>query len=286
MIYLNGEFMPVEQAKISVLDRGFIFGDGAYEVVPVYSGHPFRLDEHLRRLQNSLDTISLSNPLSNAEWTRLTGEMVKRNGGGDLQVYYHVTRGVAPKRDHAFPKGIKPTVFMMANPLVTPAAEVVKNGAATVSSPDNRWLRCDIKSISLLANCLKKQYAVDHDALEVVMFRDGFLTEASASNVMAVKNGVILAPPKDNLMLPGITYDVVLELAKAHNVPMEVRKVAEAEVRGADELWLTSSTKEVLAIATLDGKNIGNGKPGSLFHKMYGWYQDFKKEVMRQPALA
>ncbi len=286
MIYLNGKFMPIEEATIPVLDRGFIFGDGVYEVVPVYSGHPFRLGEHLRRFQNSMDTIALTNPLPDAEWTRLTTEIVKKNGGGDLQVYYHVTRGVAPKRDHAFPKGITPTVFMMANPLVTPAPDVIKNGAVTVSSTDNRWLRCDIKSISLLANCLKKQYAVDHDALEVVMFRDGFLTEASASNVLAIKNGAILAPPKDNLILPGITYDVILELAKQHGVPLEVRRVAEAEVRSADELWLTSSTKEVLAIATLDGKNIGNGKPGPLFHKMFGWYQDFKAAVMRAPAVA
>jgi D-alanine transaminase len=286
MIYLNGKFMPIEEATIPVLDRGFIFGDGVYEVVPVYSGHPFRLGEHLRRFQNSMDTIALTNPHTDAEWSRLSREIIEKNGGGDLQVYYHVTRGVAPKRDHAFPKGIKPTVFMMANPLVTPTPEVIKSGATTVSSTDNRWLRCDIKSISLLANCLKKQYAVDHDALEVVMFRDGFLTEASASNVLAIKNGVILAPPKDNLILPGITYDVILELAAKHKLPLEVRKIAEAEVRGADELWLTSSTKEVLAIATLDGKNIGSGKPGPLFHKMYGWYQDFKNEVMRAPAVA
>jgi D-alanine transaminase len=289
MIYLNGEFMPIEQAKIPVLDRGFIFGDGVYEVVPVYSGHPFRLGEHLRRLQNSMDTIQLKNPHTDAEWTRLTREMVEKNGGGDLQVYYHITRGVPKNRDHALPKGLAPTVFMMATPLVTPSAEAVKNGAVTVSAEDNRWLRCDIKSISLLANCLRRQYALDHDAVEVVMFRDGFLTEGSASNIIAVKNGVMLAPPKDNLILPGITYDVIMELAKKHNVPLEIRKIAEAEVRAADELWLASSTKEVLAIATLDGKPVGGekgGNPGPLFHKMYGWYQDFKREVMRAPATA
>src|SRR5208283_5348104 len=158
------------------------------------------------------------------------------------------------------------------------------------SAEDNRWLRCDIKSISLLANCLRRQYALEHDALEVVMFRGGFLTEGSASNIIAVKNGIVLAPPKDNLILPGITYDVILELATAHGVPLEVRRIAEAEVRAADELWLTSSTKEVLAIATLDGQPVGGdvtgGKPGPQFRKMYAWYQDFKNAVMRAPATA
>lgn len=287
MIYLNGEFMPIEQAKIPVLDRGFIFGDGVYELVPVYSGHPFRLGEHLRRLQNSMNAIQLKNPHSNAEWTRLTVEMVKKNGGGDLQIYFHVTRGVQSKRDHALPIGIAPTVFMMATPLATPPKEQIEGGVATVSAEDNRWLRCDIKSISLLANCLRRQYAVDHHAAEVVMFRDGFLTEGSSSNVVAVKNGVLLAPPKDHLILPGITYDVILELADKHGVPVDIRRIAEAEIRAADELWLTSSTKEVLAIATLDGKPVGNdGKPGPHFRKMHTWYQDFKNTVMRSPAVA
>jgi D-alanine transaminase len=288
MIYLNGEFMPIEQAKIPVLDRGFIFGDGVYEVIPVYSGHPFRFGEHMRRLRNSMDNIQLKNPYTETEWGRLTHEIVERNGGGDLQVYYHITRGVQTKRDHAFPAGLAPTVFVMANPLVTPPAEQIERGVNTVSVDDNRWLRCDIKAISLLANCLRRQYAIDHNAVEVVMFRDGFLTEGSASNVLAVSNGVLLAPPKDNLILPGITYDVILELAKQHGVTTEVRRISEAEVRVADELWLTSSTKEVLAIATLDGKPVGDdargGKPGPLFRKMHAWYQEFKNAVMRAPA--
>jgi D-alanine transaminase len=290
MIYLNGEFMPLEQARIPVLDRGFIFGDGVYEVVPVYSGHPFRFGEHMRRLRNSLDAIQLRNPHTDQEWAQLTAEIVKKNGGGDLQVYYHVTRGMQAKRDHAFPATVIPTVFMMANPLVTPAAELIEHGVDTVSAEDNRWLRCDIKSISLLANCLRRQYAIDHDAIEVVMFRDGFLTEGSASNIIAVKNNVMLVPPKDNLILPGITYDVVLELAAKHGVACEVRRVSEAEVRSADELWLTSSTKEVLAIKMLDGKPVGSGakagKPGPMFRKMHAWYQEFKDAVMRAPAIA
>jgi D-alanine transaminase len=286
MIYLNGEFMPIEQARIPVLDRGFIFGDGVYEVVPVYSGHPFRLSEHLRRLRNSMATIQLRNPHTDAEWTRLTHDMVEKNGGGDLQVYYHVTRGVQAKREHAFPAGIAPTVFMMASPLVTPPAEQIERGVDTVSAEDNRWLRCDIKSISLLANCLRKQYAIEQGAVEVVMFRDGFLTEGSASNILVVSKGVLLAPPKDHLILPGITYDVILELAHKHGAATEVRRIAEAEVRAADELWLTSSTKEVLAIKTLDEKSVGGGKPGPQFRKMYAWYQEFKNAVMRAPAVA
>jgi D-alanine transaminase len=290
MIYLNGEFMPIEQARIPVLDRGFIFGDGVYELVPVYSGHPFRFGEHMRRLRNSLDAIQLKNPHSEQEWARLTAEIAKKNGGGDLQIYYHITRGVQTRRDHAFPANVTPTVFMMANPLVTPAAGLIEHGVDTVSAEDIRWLRCDIKSISLLANCLRRQYAIDHDAVEVVMFRDGFLTEGSASNVFVVKNDKLLVPPKDNLILPGITYDVVLELAAAHCVTCEIRRVAEAEVRSADELWLTSSTKEVLAIKMLDGTPVGSGamagKPGPLFRKMHAWYQQFKDAVMRAPAIA
>jgi D-alanine transaminase len=244
----------------------------------------------MRRLQNSLDAIQLASPHTTQEWARLTAEIVKQNGGGDLQVYYHITRGVQTRRDHAFPANVAPTVFMMASPLVTPAAELIEHGVATVTVDDNRWLRCDIKSISLLANCLRRQYAIDHGAVEVVMFRDGFLTEGSASNIIAVKNDVMLMPPKDNLILPGITYDVVLELAIGHGVACDVRRVAEAEVRSADELWLTSSTKEVLAIRMLDGKPVGGGakagKPGPLFRKMYAWYQEFKDAVMRAPAIA
>ena len=283
IVYLNGKFMPVEDAHIPVLDRGFIFGDGVYEVIPVYSRHPFRLAEHLRRLQHSLDRVRIANPYSDAEWTRLAGEIIKRNAGEDQSVYLQVTRGVA-KRDHAFPKGVQPTVFMMSNPLVTPAPALVESGVACISAQDYRWLNCDIKSVSLLGNCLLRQISADVGAAETILFRDGRLTEASASNVFIVRDGVVLTPPKDNLVLPGITYDVVIEIARAREFQLEVRPVSEAEVRGADEIWITSSTKEVLAVTTFDGKPVGDGKPGPLFRRMHALYQQFKQEHMRRAA--
>jgi D-alanine transaminase len=285
MIYLNGEWMPIEQAKIPVLDRGFIFGDGVYEVIPSYSGHPFRLREHLVRLQSSLDGVRIANPYNPDRWDELVRDIVARNPWEDQYVYLQVTRGVAP-RDHAFPKGAKPTVFMMANPLVTPPQSQREQGVAAVTVADNRWLRCDIKSTSLLANCLLRQAAADAGAVESVLLRDGMLTEGSASNIFVVKNGVIITPPKTNFILPGITYDVVIELARANRLPLEVRPVSEAEVRNADELWLTSSTKEVLPIATLDGKPVGAGKPGPLAARMNQLYQDYKRTVMRAPTHA
>ncbi len=287
MIYLNGEWMPIDQARIPVLDRGFIFGDGVYEVIPAYSGHPFRLREHLARLQSSLTGVRIDNPLSPERWEALVREIVAKNPWEDQGVYLQVTRGVAP-RDHAFPKNVKPTVFMMSNALVTPPQEQRERGVAAITVADNRWLRCDIKSVSLLANCLLRQSAVDGGAAEAVLLRDGFLTEGSASNIFVVRNGVIITPPKSNFILPGITYDVVIELARAHGLPLEIRPVSEAEVRDADELWLTSSTKEVLPISTLDAKPVGHGtnagKPGPLGARMYQLYQDYKRTVMRAPA--
>jgi D-alanine transaminase len=287
MIYLNGEWMAIEQARIPVLDRGFIFGDGVYEVIPCYSGHPFRLHEHLQRLQSSLDGVRIENPHSIERWEALVREMVARNPMEDQYVYLQVTRGVAP-RDHAFPKGVKPTVFMMTNPLVTPPQDQRERGVAAITAVDNRWLRCDVKSVSLLANCLLRQAAADAGTAEVVLLRDGFLSEGSASNIFVVKSGVIITPPKSNFILPGITYDVVIELARAHRLPLEIRQVSEAEVRDADELWLTSSTKEVLPITTLDDKPVGHGKnagkPGPVAAQMYQLYQDYKRTVMRMPA--
>jgi D-alanine transaminase len=282
MIYLNGEFMPLGQARVPVLDRGFIFGDGVYEVIPVYSRHPFRLAEHLRRLQASLEGIRLSNPHDDAEWTRLVRRLIELNEPEDQSLYLHVTRGVA-KRDHAFPRGVAPTVFMMSNALVTPPRDQVEKGVGAITATDNRWLRCDIKAIALLPNVLLRQLAVDADCVETVLLRDGSMTEGAASNIFVVKDGILLAPPKNHLMLPGITYDVVLELAQADGIKHEVRPVAEFELRGADEAWLTSSTKEVLAIVRLDGKSVGKGVPGPLFSRMYTLYQEYKERVMRVP---
>jgi D-alanine transaminase len=286
-IYLNGQYMPISEAKISVLDRGFIFGDGVYEVIPVYSRKAFRLAEHLQRLQHSLDGIKLPNPHSDGEWTSIINELIARNSGEDQYLYLHITRGVA-KRDHAFPNPpVKPTVFMMSNPLPAPPAELLRSGVGAVTAPDNRWLRCDIKSIALLPNVLLRQMAVDAGCAETILLRadantgGAFMTEGAASNIFVVKNGKLLAPPKDNLMLPGITYDVILEIAAANDIPHEVRRIAKAEVFDADELLLTSSTKEVLAITRLDGKSVGSGKPGTMFTQMHRLYQNFKRDVMR-----
>jgi len=280
MIYLNGQFLPIEEARISVLDRGFIFGDGVYEYIPVYSRRPFRLAEHLARLQYSLDGIRLANPHSVAEWTQLLEELVERNPGDDLSLYLHITRGVAP-RDHPFPQGVAPTVFMMATPLIPPGAEWVASGVAAVTATDNRWLRCDIKAISLLPNVLLRQLAVDAGAAETILLRDGFLSEGTATSIFVVRDDQLLAPPKGPLILPGITYDVMLELAAANGIASQVREISEFEIRSAQELWLTSSAKEVLAITTLDGRPVGSGAPGPVFRKMYGLYQTFKRDIMR-----
>jgi len=278
--YLNGQFLPLAEAKISVLDRGFVFGDGVYELVPVYSKKPFRLDEHLHRLQGSLDGIRLANPHEMAGWRERILQLIALQDFSDQSLYIQVTRGVAP-RDHAFPKEVPPTVFMFAQPLVTSTPGQKAAGVCAVSAADNRWLRCNIKAISLLANILLRQQAVDVDCAETVMLRDGFLTEGAASNIFVVKDGVLKAPPPSNLMLTGITYDVVLELAAAHGIPHEVRAISEAELRAADELWMTSSTKEIMPIVRLDGAPVGAGVPGALAQRMDGLYQTFKQQVMR-----
>jgi D-alanine transaminase len=280
MVFLNGKFLPIEEAKVPVLDRGFIFGDGVYELVPVYSRVPFRLDEHLARLERSLAETRIRNPYTRAQWRELIYRLVDAQSFDDQGLYFQVTRGVA-KRDHAFPKDVEPTIFMMSNPLVTPPRELVQKGAAAVTAQDNRWLRCDIKSISLIGNCLLRQLSAEAGAVETILFREGKLTEASASNVFVVKRGVILSPPKSSLILPGITYDVVVELAGANGLPLELRDVTEPEVRGADEIWVSSSSKEVLPVVSLDAVPVGDARPGPLFGRMYQLYQEFKQKVMR-----
>jgi D-alanine transaminase len=279
-VYLNGKFLPIEEAAVPVLDRGFIFGDGVYEMIPVYSRHAFRLQEHIRRLQQSLAALRIENPHTEAEWQSLLLALIEKNESEDQSLYLQVTRGPAP-RDHAFPPTSVPTVFMMSNPLIVSTREQYEHGIAAISTRDIRWDRCDIKAISLLPNVLMRQMAVDAGAVETVMFRDGILTEGAASNILAVEAGVILAPPKDRHMLPGITYDLILELAEANAIPVEIGYFEEARIRASDELWITSSTKEVLAIVTLDGQPIGNGQPGPMFRRMYQLYQDYKNQVMR-----
>jgi D-alanine transaminase len=281
MIYFNGAWVPLEEAHVSVLDRGFIFGDGIYEIIPVYARRPFRLEEHLRRLQHSLDGIRLQNPHTMAEWVQLIGKLVAAQKYGNQSIYMQITRGAAP-RDHAFPKNVAPTVLLMANPLGEPHPELIENGVAAITGKDIRWGRCDLKTLNLLPNVLGRQAAVEHGCVETVMFREGVLTEGAASNIFVVKDGVILAPLKDHRVLPGITYDVVLELAAENHMKTNIRDIAEAEVREADELWLTSSSREIQAIVTLDGKPVGSGKPGPVYKRMYMLYQVFKQSLVAQ----
>lgn len=279
IVYLNGRYLPIEEASVSVLDRGFIYGDGVYELIPVYRRRPYRMAPHLARLQHSLDRIRLANPHTSAEWEAIVTGLVAQQPFDNQGVYFQVTRGVA-KRDHAFPKDVPATVFMMSNPLATPAADAVERGVACVTAVDERWMHCDVKSISLLGNVLMRQFAADRDAVETVMFRNGFLTEASASNVLIVRDGAIVAPPKDHLILPGITYGAIYDLAQQGGIAFDMRPVRESEVWAADELWLSSSTKEVLAITTLDGKPVGHaahaGRPGPVFRRMFALFQASK----------
>jgi D-alanine transaminase len=280
LAYLNGNYQPLAETQISVMDRGFLFGDGVYEVIPVYARKPFRLHEHLQRLQNSLAATRMANPHSEPEWEAIIARLTESADSDDQQIYLQVTRGAAPVRNHAFPEGVVPTVFAMTDPLLPPAPELLIAGTAAVSASDIRWLRCNIKATSLLANCLLRQLAVDAGCAETVLFRDGILTEGAASNIFVVKDGMLLAPQKNHLMLPGITYDVILEICRQHDIPCTVRDITEAEVRNADELLMSSSTREVLPVVQLDGRTIGTGRPGPAAQRMAAYYQDFKRTVM------
>lgn len=275
-VYLSGEFMPFESAKISPLDRGFIFADGCYEVIPVYGGVPLRFAEHMKRLDKGLKELSIDNPYPLTQWESIIRTLVEKNGGGDQAVYFQVTRGVA-KRDHAFPKGVPQTVFAMTSPLPKVSAEARAKGVACVSASDFRWHKGDIKSTSLLGAVLARQMSAEVGAVETILFRDGYLTEASASNVWVVKHGVLAAPVKDNLKLEGIRYGLLEELCAAKGLKLELRPITEDEVRNADELILTSATKEVLPVTVLDGKPIGTGAPGPIYAKTYEWYQEAKQ---------
>ena len=284
-VYLNGEFLPLNEARIPVLDRGFLFGDGVYEVIPVYGRQPFRLADHLRRLGQSLAGIRLDNPHSEAEWEQLIRAVIQKAPWEDIGLYLQVTRGAGPTRDHAFPAQVNPTIFLMPLAMKPPEPERIQPGVAAITAQDNRWLHCDLKATSLLANVLLRQLSVDADCAETILLRDGWLTEGSASSVFIVKDGVILTPPETNLMLPGITYEVVLELAQSKGMAHEVRPVSAAELRAADEIWITSSTKEVLAVTRLDGQPVGHGmdagQPGPVFQRMLAAYQEYKRTVMR-----
>jgi D-alanine transaminase len=283
--HFNGELLPLDRIHISPLDRGFIFGDGVYEVIPVYGGVALRAREHFERLQRSMDEIGLANPHTVDEWIAITMKLLAHHPG-DQGVYIQVTRGVPPKRDHVIPKGLVPTVFMMCQPLVTPSREQVENGVACVTAPDFRWEKCHIKSTSLLGNVLARQISVEAGAVETILLRDGHVTEASASNVFVVKDGKVAAPPRDNLILMGITYDLLMRLAKDGALDLEMRRISEAELRSADEIWLSSSSKEVLAVTKLDGKPVGAGRPGALFRRIHALYQEHKARLVAGRAVA
>ncbi|MFO1363054.1 MAG: D-amino acid aminotransferase [Burkholderiales bacterium] len=282
IVYLNGEYLPLAEARIPVLDRGFIFGDGVYEVIPAYGRRLFRLREHLARLEHSLRAVRIASPFDAAGWTALLESVVARNAWDDQSVYLQVTRGVAP-RTQEFPKGdVRPTVFVMASALKMPTPEQRANGVAVVTRDDYRWRRCDIKSVSLLANCLLRQEAEDAGAAETVLVRDGNVKEASTCNVFLVKDGVILNPPKDNLILHGITFDLALELARAAGIPVATREVRREELYAADEVWLSSSAREVLPVTTVDGRRVGSGRPGPLYARMHALFQDYKARARAQ----
>ena len=283
--HFNGKLTPLDQIWISPLDRGFIFGDGVYEMIPVYDGLALHAREHFERLQRSMDEIKLKNPHTVEEWIRATDDLLKHHPGNQA-VYIQVTRGAPLKRDHVIPKDLEPTVFMMANPLSSPSKEAIENGVACVTARDFRWEKCHVKSISLLGNVLARQISADVGATETILFRDGMLTEASSSNVFVVKDGVVAAPPRDNLILLGITYELAAKLAREGALSLEIRPITQAEVRAADEIWLTSSTKEVLAVTTLDGRPVGTGKPGPVLRRMHALYQDYKAKLGKSRTIA
>lgn len=281
LCHLNGQTLPLRDAKVSVLDRGFIFGDGIYEVIPVYGRRCFRFDEHMARMGRSLAKLRIANPHGRDGWLALVRELVAAQPADDQLVYIEITRGVA-LRDHVMPEGIAPTVFVMTSPMKPPSADQRHQGVACVTARDFRWERGDIKSVSLLGNVLARQISADQGALETIMFRDGWLTEASGSNVWVVHEGALLGPPKSDHVLDGIRVDLLSELCADVGIAYNLRPIAESDVRSADELILTSATKEVLPVTRLDGEPVGHGalrgKPGPVYARLYEAYQRAKLE--------
>jgi len=282
--YLNGSFLPLEAASISVMDRGFLFGDGVYEVIPVYAGKLFRLEQHLQRLQNSLDGVRIGNPLKPAAWRTLLEDLVSRNSGSDQAVYLQVTRGVAPKRDHAFPVDTRPTVFAMSNPLPASRDVAAEPGIHAITLPDIRWQHCNIKAITLLPNVILRQQAVEADTAEAILIRDGYVTEGAASNIFIVHNGILVTPPKGPALLPGITRDLIIELAAGNAVPCREGDITVAELHAASEIWLTSSTREISPVVHLDDEAVGDGRPGPAWKHMTALFQAYKSAIRKGAA--
>lgn len=276
LVYLNGEFVPPERALVSAFDRGFIFADGVYEVIPVFGRRLFRLPHHLARLDRSLQEIRLRNPLNGQEWEKIFSRLIQACDAADQSVYLQVTRGVAP-RDHAFPPQATPTVFAYAQPLKLAPPETIERGVAVVTAADNRWLRCDIKAIALLPNALLRQQAVERGAVEAILLREGLVTEGAASNLFLVRGGTLYTPPTGPFILPGITRDLVLELARANGIPAREEPIPETALFDADEIWITSSMREISAVTRLNDRPIGGGKPGPLYARLLALYRAYKQ---------
>ena len=275
-VYLNGEYMPLEEARVPVMDRGFLFGDGVYEVIPVYAGRPFRLTQHLDRLDNSLHSIRMENPLQRDAWEGIFQRLISPTPALDQLIYLQVTRGLDPARNHLFPQGSEPTVFVMAWNAKSRDPSIAEQGIAAISLEDNRWHRCDIKAIALLGHVLLRQQAEDAGAGESILIRDGLLTEGSSTNPFLVKNGEILTPPKSNQVLPGVTRDLVLELVRREGIPCAARDIAAGELNTADEIWISSSSREVQPVTRLDNASVGEGIPGAMWRLMDSLFQDYK----------
>jgi D-alanine transaminase len=283
--YLNGEYLALADARVSPLDRAFLFGDAVYEVIPVYSARPFRLREHLDRFHRSLSAIRLAPPRSHAQWGEICRELVARNGGGDQYLYLQVSRGAEFGRNHAWPEGLVPTIFGYASRLEALSPALLEEGVAAVTAPDSRWARRDIKSTALLANVLLKKLAADAGAFETIMLERGELTEGSSTTVHVVSRGEIHTPPNGHQILPGTTRDVVGELAERLGIVNRSARVTEIELRAASEIWLAFSTRGILAVTRLDGSAVGDGKPGPMFRRMHKAFGDFIRELARAPDL-
>lgn len=276
--YLNGSFLPLQEARVSVLDRGFLFADGVYEVVPVYGGRPFRLSEHLQRLDRSLQAIRLDNPLSETQWSEMVSQLLGLGEKVEQMLYIQVTRGASDKRSHALPGEPSPTVLAFCQPLPPMPDKVRDHGVAAITLADSRWLHCDVKSIALLGNVLLSQQALDKDCNEAILLRDGHLTEGASSNVFIVKNAVIATPPKSPELLPGITRDLILSLADQAGLRSEERPIGDAELLTADEILISSSTREIYPVTNLDGEAVGHGRPGPVWQQLYDAFQGFKND--------
>ncbi|HWP94982.1 MAG TPA: D-amino acid aminotransferase [Gammaproteobacteria bacterium] len=282
--FLNGHYISAHDARISPFDRGFLFGDGVYEVMPVYAGRIFRLTEHLARLQASCDAIRLANPHSAADWRALLETLVHKNGGGEQALYLQVTRGAPEERDHLFPRDVPPTVFAFCWELAAPPEWMHREGIAAVTIPDIRWQRCDIKATTLLGNVLLRQEAADRGAHEAILVRGDRAVEGTAMSLFVVHDGVMTTPPKGNELLPGITRDVVLELASDNDLPWREEAVTLDRLFSADEIWLTSTTREVLPVTRLNGKPVGTGVPGPYWRRMHELFQRHKAEFLDAAA--